>query len=365
MDKNLEFSISENTFKKLLEKKKESGFNDSSWDMWFEHILNKTGSKYKNNLEKIMVSIHLEKSYEEWIKNFSLNLNHIWEEDSAKNLEIINQIDNGKTKNSAIVIGAGPSIKKHDHLKLLANSNYNGLIICTDRALKSALESGITPEKFPKFFVVSIDPAKIISTFYNHEIIKKYSLKINGIFTSVIHPLTTKIAREHGIKIHWLHALIDYDEGEKSFNKLSALMTRAKTHENGLPAIQTGGNVGTSCWFIAWKILKCSKITLIGINHSWDDDDSWDSILSHCKISKDIDKKSDVFKKIFPRIYNPFFNCHCILDPIFQFYSEALKEFIARSPEWVNTINATEGGCIFGERITCMKFEDFLNKSHR
>jgi hypothetical protein len=40
----------------------------------------------------------------------------------------------------------------------------------------------------------------------------------------------------------------------------------------------------------------------------------------------------------------------------------ALKEFISRSPDWLTTINATEGGSIFGEKIHSMKFKDFLYK---
>ena len=50
------------------------------------------------------------------------------------------------------------------------------------------------------------------------------------------------------------------------------------------------------------------------------------------------------------------------MDPIYQFYSNALKEFISRSPKWLTTINATEGGSIFGERIISMKFSEFLEK---
>ena len=66
--------------------------------------------------------------------------------------------------------------------------------------------------------------------------------------------------------------------------------------------------------------------------------------------------------KLFPKIHNPDFNCNCILDPIFQFYSTALKEFISRSPDWLTTINATEGGSIFGNRIKSMTFAEFLKK---
>jgi len=64
--------------------------------------------------------------------------------------------------------------------------------------------------------------------------------------------------------------------------------------------------------------------------------------------------------KYLKKIFNPDFKCYCILDPIFQFYSQTFKEFISRSPEWVNTINATEGGSIFGDRIIPTKFSDFL-----
>jgi len=50
-------------------------------------------------------------------------------------------------------------------------------------------------------------------------------------------------------------------------------MIKTKKNSHGLPAIQTGGNVRTSSWFISWRILKCSMATLVGINHGWKDDD--------------------------------------------------------------------------------------------
>jgi hypothetical protein len=191
----------------------------------------------------------------------------------------------------------------------------------------------------------------------------KYGNKIKGIFSTVSNPETVNKARKTGMKIFWFHSLVDFNDGEKSFNQISALMTRAKNHEKGLPAIQTGGNVGTSSWFLGWKILKCNTIVLIGINHGWEETDSWETIMTHngmCKLLE-IDKKSETFNKLFPKIYNPDFHCYCILDPIFQYYSAGLKEFISRSPENIKTINATEGGCIFGKRIKSMKFNDFLS----
>lgn len=318
-------------------------------------------SKNQLEIEKIMKKVYYDYdnavSYKVWVKNFALNLQDIWNEESVK--KAINE----NTKDMAIVIGRGPSLKNHNHLEKLRDSNFDGIIICTDGALITTLKAGVTPEKFPNFYVITVDPRTETKKFYDHEIVHQYGNKIKGLFSTVSNPETVKIARDARIKIFWFHSLVDFNEGQKSFNQISALMTRAKKHENGLPGIQTGGNVGTSAWFIGWKILNCKTVVLIGINHGWEDTDSLDTIMTHNGMCKkiEIEKDSQTFKKLFPRVYNPDFNCFCILDPIFQYYSEGLKEFIHRSPEWLRTINATEGGCIFGEKIESMKFKDFLS----
>ena len=204
------------------------------------------------SLETIMEKIQCA-SYDDWVKNFALNLSNIWNESSAAELTPTNN----KTKlKSAIVIGRGPSVKKNGHLEMLAKSNFNGAIVCCDGALITTLKAGVTPEKFPNFYVVSIDPYSPAMKFYDDKIVDKYGDKIKGIFSIIVKPTTVENARKSGIKIHWLHSLFDYEEGKKSFNQISALMVRAKNHPDGLPAIQTGGNVGTSSWFIAWENFK-------------------------------------------------------------------------------------------------------------
>lgn len=357
-----EFSINDDTFQKILSKKIEMGFENKSWDEWFLYLLS-TKKQSQDELQEIMQKANYQKWYDIWIKNFSLNLSHIWNENSAKSLtpKITNSKDLLDT--SAIVIGRGPSLKKYDHLKKLANSNYDGSIICCDSTLIPALEAGVTPEKFPNFYVVTIDAGDDMMNFYDSDIVDGYGEKIKGVFGTVTSPLVLKRAREAKIDINWLHCLFDFHEGKKSFNQISASMVRTKKHFDGLPGIQTGGNAGTSSWFIGWRILKCSKICLIGIDHSWDENDSLEKILSNHEFEINFDKNNPAFKKLFPKIYNPEFKCTCVLDPIFTYYSNALKEFISRSPQDLTTINATEGGCIFGERIHCMKFEEFLRKN--
>jgi hypothetical protein len=323
---------------------------------------NKNNEKSTNVLiEESMKKIHYE-SYDQWINNFALNLEYIWKELSAAELTHTTDKLTENQKSSAIVIGKGPSLKKFHHLELLRESNYNGTIICCDGALIDALKAGVTPEKFPNFLVLTIDPAAGIKRFYDHELVKKYGQKIKGVFSILSHPSAVEQARRSGIKIHWLHSLFDYNEGKKSFNYISSLIIRSKNHPKGLPAIQTGGNVGTSSWFAAWMILKCSTVALIGINNGWEEDDSWDTITRHGRKDLPInsEKNSSSFQKLFPKVFNPDIGKYCILDPIFQFYSTALKEFISRSPSWLTTINATEGGSIFGNRIKSMPFAEFL-----
>ena len=308
--------------------------------------------------ETVMKKMYYKDWYKIWVRNFALNLNDIWSEKSAKALTPINFQESPV----AIVIGKGPSAKKHKHFKLLAESNFTGTIVCTDGALITALKEGITPTKFSKFFVVTIDPKEVIQKYYNDPVVYEFGKKINGIFSTVTDPHVINTAKDAGIKIHWVHSLFDYEEGEKSFNNISALMVRAKNHEHGLSAIQTGGNVGSASWFVAWRILRCKVIALIGINHGWEDDDPWDLIVSHGHEYNvpNIKPHDELAQKIFPRIYNPDFDSYCILDPIFQYYSEALKEFIKRSPNWLTTINATEGGSIFGDRVKSSRFSKFL-----
>jgi hypothetical protein len=364
MTENFEFLIHENTLERLLMTKKTMGFESMDWDGWINYVLNQLSGKKLNqsSMEIFMEKIYYERLYENWVKNFAVNLNDIWEGKSAKDLDPTNNSQYNSNVHSAIVIGSGPSVKKKGHLESLANSNYKDSVVCCDSALIKVLKSGITPDKFPRFYVVTIDTDEKIAKYYDDPIVDKYGKQIHGIFSTMVNPQVVKRAKQGGVKIYWLHALFDYHEGKKSFNQIAALMVRAKKN-SGLPAIQTGGNVGTSSWFIAWQILKCSNVALIGINHSWEEEDSWQLITSHGSdsVKIQIEKDSPEAKRLFPLVHNPEFDSNCILDPLFQYYSSALKDFIKRSPSWVNTINATEGGCIFGERIRCISFKDFLS----
>ena len=112
-----------------------------------------------------------------WMYNFARNVSYILDGDSAKSLSVFKNkqktLKNHKPDCSAVVIGGGPSVYEKNHLETLANSNYKGAILCTDRMLIPCLKNGITPKKFPQFHVLTMDPYQITIKFYNDKIVKE------------------------------------------------------------------------------------------------------------------------------------------------------------------------------------------------
>jgi hypothetical protein len=348
------FELKESTLKKLLKQKDEMGFSKKSWDEWFQVFFNENKNEStKEKIERIFQKTTLDRYYDEWIQNFTINLEHIKNESSVREL-IPNSIN---LTSSALVIGRGPSIQKRNHLEILSKSNYNGTILCTDGSLINVLKSGITPDKFKNFFVITIDTQERQKKLYDNPIVQKYGNQIKCILSSTVSPHTYNIVKGSGMKIFWIHTLVDYDKGKSSFNYITSVMSKTAKNPKGLPAIQTGGNVGTTAWVIAWNILKHSHVGLIGIDHGYysDERSSDDHFLPNNENNK------IEFKKAYPTIYNPIFNVTCTQDPIFQYYSNALKEFIVKASKYVTTINATEGGAIFGDGIQCTTLKFFID----
>ena len=350
------FNCDEETLQKLKKIKSEMGFDKKNWNEWFNDVFNLEDESEKDTIERIIRKNGKAFWYEDWIRNFSLNLENIWNGRSVKEL----YSKYSATNHSGLVIGRGPSIKKFNHLKMLSNSNFKGPIICSDAGLPTILESGVTPDKFD-IYVLTIDAQEIQKFGYQNTISKKYGEKIKCILSSTSHPEVYVAAKDAGMEIFWVHTLIDHGHDKTSFNHIQGIMTKAKDSTKSLPAIQTGANVGTAAWIISWSVLKCKEVGLIGIDHGYNADTPWEQLnIDGHPFPKNIDQNSEAFKKAYPTIYNPGFDCHCKQDPLFAYYSNALIDFINKAKDKVKTINATEGGSIFSDNVECMKFENFL-----
>ena len=348
--------LNDKIFEKLTKLKNQMGYEEKNWDDWFDELIVEINPENSSIIESIFKKNVYEKFYDMWIKNFANNLPNIWNENSVR---ILTQDASSKSISSSIVIGRGPSLFENNHLDLLSKSKFDGNIICTDGVLIKALEAGVTPDKF-NLYVVTIDAQEHQKRFYENEITKKFGNNIKCIFSTTAHPNAYNAAKSSGLDVYWIHTLFDYEKGHKSFNQIQGIMSRAK-NDKKIPAIQTGANVGTSAWVIAWSILKCNHVGLIGLDLGYDASVSWDEISYHgYPIPKDVDQNSEIFKRAYPTVHNPEFNCDCKQDPLFLYYCNALKEFIQKTQVRVKTINATEGGSLFGEGITCTSLKNFL-----
>ena len=299
-----------------------------------------------------------------WMYNFARNIpdflngNNVKQLSGFKNVKL--SIKNHRPKNSAVVIGGGPSVEKNNHLKILSNSNYNGAIVCTDRMLIPCLKNGITPKKFPKFYVLSIEPKDVTVKLYDDKIIKKYSKGISAVLSTCIKHEVVELCKKNGLKIFWFHPLIDDFRKLESVNKIMNMMSKSDKNPKGFPGMQTGGNVGVFAWIFSWAILGCSPVALIGLDLGHDINIPLEKTRHYNEYLRIFKNNKSDASKHFKRIKNTDLQIEVLSDPIFDFYREAFLDLVTRSPKWGITINCTEGGSLFGKGIKNMKFEDIL-----
>ena len=300
-----------------------------------------------------------------WMYNFARNVSYILDGDSAKSLSVFKNkqktLKNHKPDCSAVVIGGGPSVYEKNHLETLANSNYKGAILCTDRMLIPCLKNGITPKKFPQFHVLTMDPYQITIKFYNDKIVKKHAKGISVIMSTCTIHETVEICTNYGLNIFWFHPLIDDFRKQGSVSKIMNMMSKSDKNPDGFPGFQTGGNVGCFSWVFSWAALGCSPVGLIGLNMGVDGNTPLEKTQHYDQVLNHFDNDKSKVAKRYRKVFNKDLGTESLLDPVFDFYREAFLDLIIRTPKWTKTINATEGGSLFGKRIKNMKFVDFLN----
>lgn len=207
----------------------------------------------------------------------------------------------------AIVIGAGPAIKKYGQLEQIRKSKFTGKIITTDKMFRDCLEIGITPDKFD-LVVVSSEYGNDIHKHYFKEIIDK---KARGCTAYIYTPdnKVTEYLKSVGCNvITWPHNSMDEDA-----NNLT--------------------NVGAISWMTAWKYLKCNKIALIGMNQSYDI--QWLENFPKEYQGKLLKiRHSDAFKSDY------------VLDPLYDYYSKSLLDYLEMKKDTIETWNCTGEGSI-------------------
>lgn len=206
-----------------------------------------------------------------------------------------------------IVIGAGPSLFKYKHLELLAGSDFKGHLLITDRILKPCLEAGITPDKFPNYYVFTVEDAWQIENYLSGV---KECDKI-----TLIHSSRTKKVLLEKLQAQGYRILCDY------WPYLSAL-----------------NNVGLMAFHYGWRKLELDELILIGM----DQGDYKPPIFP---------ENTDCYREFYKKIHNYSWDCDVLLNPLHQLWYESFMDLLQLVPENVKIINATEGGSIDHKRI--------------
>ena len=284
---------------------------------------------------------------------------------------------------SAIVIAAGPSIRQQDPLQQIEQHGYGGALVATESAIRYCLQRGVTPH-----LVVSVDPnpTRVVRWFGDPNLSEE-TLRADDYFkrqeqdtdfanemrandqilellnrhgpdmrialsTSASQTVVDRVL-ETGMEIFWWNPMLDDPDDADS---VTATMQR----ENGMPALNSGGNVGTACWMMANAVLDKRRIALTGMDFGYYNNTPYFNTQYYHEAVALVGEEN--LDSVYIRIHNPYLDQWYFTDPAYMWYRECLLE-LTRDETDCRTYNCTEGGILFGEGIDFISLKEYLSDS--
>ena len=315
----------------------------------------------------------------EWHKQSILN-------HSIKNVAYIKKTINDlpeiqdKKRKSAVVISAGPSLHYNNTLEILANADYKGTVIAIDGSYVKCLKAGIIPD-----YVLTLDPhpTRMVRWFgdplfaeniegdnyfarqdldidfrensiknneENIQLVNKYAKQTKLIISSTSPGNMVKRSIEASFDMYWWMPLVDDPEQEGSITRKIYDITK-------LPALNTGGNVGTSAWIFAQFWLNFDSISVVGMDLGYKKDLPYNMTQTYPELV-DMLGEENVTAEYFPESIFPQTGEKFYSDPTYTWYKQNFLELVKNSKVVVN--NCTEGGTLFGDGIKCFSLKEFM-----
>ncbi|MBN9048433.1 MAG: DUF115 domain-containing protein [Rhizobiales bacterium] len=333
------------------------------------------GGQLLLQLQKEMDRITSDRTEQLALENARNNLPFIKRGKSIKDLRGV-QVGVGDT---AVVIAAGPSAKIFNPAGVLKANNYKGAVIASESAMSHCLLSGLVPD-----LVVSVDPhpIRIVRWFGDPELNEKAlqdddyfrrqdldpsfaaELAHNRKMIDLLdrHGKDIKIAlstsasmkvveRVHqiGMQVFWWNPMVDNpDDPDSATTKLC--------RENGLPAVNAGGNVGTACWMLAHALLNKKRVAVTGMDLGYYGDLPYDKTQYYHELVKLVGLER--LDEVFIHLLNPHTNTWFYTDPAYYWYRQAFLE-LAQDAD-CTTYNCSGGGTLFHESIPFIPLEQFI-----
>jgi len=296
----------------------------------------------------------------------------------GKSLKALRNISMGEG-DKAIIIAAGPSLRRKNVARQLLDANYSGAIIATESSMLYCLREGIIPD-----LVVTVDPhPKRIVRWFGDPELTEADLKADDYFerqdldTSFSEALRTNneilellnkhgpqmriavssssantvVTRAHqsGMQVYWWNPM--YDDPS-----LPNGVTRTLLGENGLPCVNAGGNVGSAAWMMANAVLNKKRIAVTGMDLGYYAETPYKNTQYYHEAISLVGK--DRLEEMYMSIFNPHLEEWFYTDPAYMWYRECFLQMVAQANS--TTYNCTEGGTLFGDNIHFSKLTEFL-----
>ncbi len=280
----------------------------------------------------------------------------------------------------ALVVAAGPSVKRQQPARLIRASGYEGAVVAADGGLRHCLVNGVIPD-----LVVTTDPnhTRIVRWFgdpsltaerirsddyfrrqdmdtdfadelkTNREqlaLIDEFGPRLKIALCSSSPPAVVNRVHEAGLDVYWWNPMYDDPDEPDS-------VTRRLFEENGLPCVNAGGNVGSACWMMAAEVLSKKHVGLCGIDFGYYADTPYVNTQYYHEAVALVGEAN--LDSIYVRLFNPHEQAWYYADPAYLWYRECLLQMVADSDAL--TYNCSGGGILFGDEIRYLPLAKFLS----
>lgn len=278
----------------------------------------------------------------------------------------------------AVVVAAGPSLRRRDSVGRLARSGFRGAIVAVDSALGACLREGVVPH-----VVVTVDPhpERIVRWFgdpsltaapaddyfrrqemdathavdevaANRELVAlvdRYGPRLRVAAATSAAP--SVVARCHAARMSlfwWNPMYDDYDR--------PGSVSRRLYEANHLPCLNGGGNVGTAAWVLSHAVLGKRRVAVVGMDFGYAPGTPYARTQYYPELRELF---GDGCAEAFIQIENPVVGETWFTDPAYYWFRDVFFE-MARDTD-CETFNCTEGGVLYGPEVKALTLEEFVN----
>ncbi len=293
----------------------------------------------------------------------------------------IDDLPRSDSDTKGLVISAGPSLHASAQLSLLAESNFSGVTIAIDGSYVKCLKAGITPD-----YVLTLDPhpTRIVRWFgdpnylrheqdddyfarqdldvdfredshennqRNIELVDQNAKNTKLIIASTAPSSVVDRCEDAGFSFFWWIPLADDPESQGSLTSKMAEIA-------DVPAMNTGGTVGTAAWIFATFFLELPDVAVIGMDLGYPIGTPYKNTQTYVELVRENGSENGI-EKYFPEFTCPVSGDLYYSDPTYYWYRENLLQILESSSSTLQ--NCTGTGLLFGNNIVWRDLRDFIH----